>query len=518
LYPVRIAGRLGFMNDTGSEMKRTIWFIILATIRIGLPGLAQDQQEVDYFVVMLEGKKVGHAIQTRSVADGRVTTTERVHVSINRVGVPVSMEMTEIAIETTDGKPIGFESIQQLSAMKITVKGKIRPDGKLDVTTESMGARQNTQTDWPAGALMAEGLRLLGIRQGLEPGTTYKTSIFVPSLLQAVAAEVAVGPRKKVELFGQTVELTEVKTTLEVAGTGQMTTTSYVDKDYRSHKTVMPMAGMLFEMLRCSEEVATSPLDPVELLGRMFIPSPVQIDNAAKAGPIVYTLRPVQQGAALPIPVTDTQTVRRLEDGAIELTVRPIRPAGGSLPYDGNDPTLLAALRPNTFLQSKDGLIIDLARKAIADANDAATALMRIEEFVGNYIQDKALSIGYASAAEVAQTRQGDCTEHAVLAAAMCRAVGIPARVVTGIAYVDQFSGQTNVFGGHAWVSAYVGGKWVCIDPAFKGTGRGGYDAGHIALAVGDGQPADFFNLAVLLGQFTIQKIQLPQTVTSDRP
>ena len=41
-----------------------------------------------------------------------------------------------------------------------------------------------------------------------------------------------------------------------------------------------------------------------------------------------------------------------------------------------------------------------------------------------------------ATAAEVARSREGDCTEHAVLLAALARARGIPARVAMGLVYV----------------------------------------------------------------------------------
>jgi transglutaminase-like putative cysteine protease len=200
--------------------------------------------------------------------------------------------------------------------------------------------------------------------------------------------------------------------------------------------------------------------------------------------------------------------VRQLEDRTLEVTVKPIRPIqGGTFPYKGNDPQVLAALKPNAFLQSEDKTIVQLARQAIGDANDAAEAVRRIEAFVAGHVRNKDLSVGYASAAEVASTRQGDCTEHALLAAALCRAVGIPAKVVTGLAYVQEFGGVKNCFGGHAWTAAYVGGQWIGLDAAFKGTGRGGYDAGHIALAVGDGEPGDFFGLATTLGRFTIEKV-----------
>jgi transglutaminase-like putative cysteine protease len=107
------------------------------------------------------------------------------------------------------------------------------------------------------------------------------------------------------------------------------------------------------------------------------------------------------------------------------------------------------------------------------------------------------------------ESRQGDCTEHAVLTAALCRAVGIPAEVVSGVAYVEQFMGTTQSFGGHAWARAWVSGQWIGLDAAFAGTGRGGFDAGHITLATGNGESTDFFSLLGSVGKFDITEAKV---------
>jgi len=487
---------------------RTINKWLIAWIWAGsFACLAAEPDQVDYFAVFLDGKKVGHAIQNRIVADGKVTSTEQVRLSINRVGVPVTLDMTETAIETADGKPLGFESIQSFSMMTVVVKGQVRPDGTMEVITQSMGAEQKTEPNWPAGAVMAEGLRLLSIQKGLTEGTQYQVRIFSAAMMSALDAHIVVGPHRDIDLLGITVPLAEVKTTLSVPGAGQMVTISYVDDRQRARKTIMPLAGMQFELIHCTQAFALSSIDPVEFVSKMLLQSPVALKDLAKVGSITYLLRPKGTVTSLAIPQADTQAVRKLEDGTIEVTVRPIKPsAGTTFPYKGNDPDVLAAVRPTARLQSEDKTIVQLARQAVGDANDAAEAVRRIEAFVAGYVLYKDLSVGYASASEVAQSKQGDCTEHAVLAAALCRAVGIPAKVVTGLAYVQEFAGVKNCFGGHAWTEAYVGGQWIGLDAAFKGTGRGGYDAGHIALAIGDGEPGDFFGLATTLGQFTIEK------------
>jgi transglutaminase-like putative cysteine protease len=182
-------------------------------------------------------------------------------------------------------------------------------------------------------------------------------------------------------------------------------------------------------------------------------------------------------------------------------------PKGGKFPYKGNDKQLNEATKPSRYLQSDDPKIKELARQAIGDIKDADEAAKRIERFVADYITDASLSIGYASAAEVAQSRKGDCSEFSVLCAALCRAAGIPARITVGVAYTDNFMGRSG-FGGHAWVEVNIDGKWVGLDPTFTKGGKS-FDAGHITLASGDGEPAAFFNIATAMGRFKIEKVMV---------
>jgi len=467
--------------------------------------------ETEYFAVFMEGKKVGYAIQSRRQSDGKVTTTEEVSITMNRAGVPITINTAETSIETAEGKPLGFEATQKLGAMEMKVVGTVDEDGMVKITTSSMGGEASDALVWPQGAMMAEGLRLLAEEKGLKAGVEYDAKIFSAAMMQAVDAHIRVGGKEEVDLLGRVVPLTEVVTTMNMPGAGEITSTSYVDDQLRVQKNLVPIAGMQIEMVACAKEFALGKNDVFEVINKLFLASPVPLDNPDGAAAITYTLSPLE-GAELNIPSTDNQQVHTGPDGKVTVTVRPVAASSGQqFPYAGNDEAVAAATKPNRFLQSEDEQIVRLARKAIGGTKDAAEAVKRIEQFVAEYIDNKDLSIGYASAAEVAASRQGDCSEHAVLTAAMCRAVGIPARVVTGVAYVDDWSGLQG-FGGHAWVEAYVGrrtGRWVGLDATFKGTGRGGYGPGHIALAIGDGEPADFFNLAATLGKFKIDKVEV---------
>jgi hypothetical protein len=387
------------------------------------------------------------------------------------------------------------------------MKGQVDKQGKITLTTSSMGAEQKRTLQWPQGAVMAEGLRLLTLKKGLKEGTKYSVKIFSPGIMQAVDTEMTIGPEQNVDLLGRVVTLREVVTTLNMPGAGEIVSTGYVDPDLKMQKSIMPIAGMQVEMVACAREFALGQNDVLELIDRMFLASPEPLKNLSSAKSITYHLSPVKEGSNFTIPSNDNQKAQRLDNGKTILKIEPLAsPEGVKFPYKGSDAAILEAMESTRYLQSDNEQVIDLARRAVGRTKDAAEAARKIEAFVSQHIENRSLSVGYASAAEVAASRQGDCSEFAVLTAAMCRAVGIPAQVVAGVAYVDDFLGNRG-FGGHAWTQVYIGGKWIGLDASFRGAGRGGYDAGHIALAAGNGEPGDLFNLAPTLGQFKIDKV-----------
>jgi len=336
--------------------------------------------------------------------------------------------------------------------------------------------------------------------------------VFNAGVSQALDVKVRIGGKQEVDLLGRIVNLTETTTTMTIPMAGEIVSTSFVDEDLCVQKTLMPIAGMQIEMIACAREFALGKNDVFEVINKMFLASPGSLGQADKASSITYTLSPIGNGG-FNIPATDSQQVDVAGDGKVTVTVNSASmPAGGVFPYAGDEKGVIEATKSNRFLQSDDERVVALARKAVGGTKDAGEAARRIEAFVAEYIENKDLSVGYASALEVIASKQGDCSEHAVLAAALCRAVGIPAQIITGVAYVDDWRGLQG-FGGHAWVQVYIWrkttGKWVGLDPAFKGTGRGGFGPGHITLAVGNGEPADFFNLATTLGKFKIEKAEL---------
>jgi transglutaminase-like putative cysteine protease len=124
----------------------------------------------------------------------------------------------------------------------------------------------------------------------------------------------------------------------------------------------------------------------------------------------------------------------------------------------------------------------------------------RLRLAVRSHITTKDLSKGDGSALETFRSHTGDCTEHATLLCAALRIARIPARIVVGLVYVPEYGGWV----GHAWNSAYVGGRWVHLDSAYPGIPRSCY----LALGHGD-NGATGAQLLVQLNRVLGQRIEV---------
>lgn len=123
--------------------------------------------------------------------------------------------------------------------------------------------------------------------------------------------------------------------------------------------------------------------------------------------------------------------------------------------------------------ESADARFLNINSKEISSAAEkfrgSRDPAGEIENFVFIHIKDKRYGIPLIPADAVFRARAGDCTEHAVLAAAILRSLKIPARAVVGMIFERDFLGRKNVFVFHMWVEAYFNGRWILIDATRPG-------------------------------------------------
>ena len=122
---------------------------------------------------------------------------------------------------------------------------------------------------------------------------------------------------------------------------------------------------------------------------------------------------------------------------------------------------LPAHLEPS-FVIDYDEPVFETSLQELAQSHGGEPTTDQLIEFVHDFISDKNYSRGFDLASRVASSREGDCTEHAVMLTALSRAIGRPARVVAGVLLV---SGQDRQLGfGHAWTEIYDDGRWQIAD------------------------------------------------------
>lgn len=124
---------------------------------------------------------------------------------------------------------------------------------------------------------------------------------------------------------------------------------------------------------------------------------------------------------------------------------------------------VLPYLYPSRYCQSDR--LHRLAVKEFGQLQQGYSRVQAIRDWVLNRVTFLSnSSTGNTSAVDTLVEEVGVCRDFAHLMIALCRAVNIPARFVTGIDYgADPALGPTDF---HAYVEAYVGERWYIFDPS----------------------------------------------------
>jgi hypothetical protein len=457
-----------------------------------------------WMTVLLGGRKIGHLEIEHLRSGDVVTTTQNLVIELNRNGSGVPLGVMTRSIESTSGEPLGFYARSTLSNTDSIVEGQRQPDGNFAVTTTVGGDTRQTSLSWPPQAVLSEGQRLALLKAAGQPGLKYTMSMFDPASQAVAHVDMEVIGDERVELPDGAMLLNHQREVLQTPR-GVQTMDLWLDTQGIAHKGTLSMLGRELEMLSCSRRCAMAPTQNVDMFRVSMVDSPRELRPFLRDTLLRYRIH-VPEGDPQPVISTDEQHVTPLGGGDWLVDVG-LAQAGGEAPPDAAD-TL-----PNDWVQSDAPAIQSLAAGAVGNARTDLDRMRRLRSFVSGYITQHGLDVGYASALEVVRDRQGDCTEFAVLLAALARAQHIPARVVTGMVYADRFGGASRVFVPHAWVQAWVDGRWQSYDAAL-----GRFDSTHIALDMGDGDPWHFFNAANLFGQIHIEAITATAELAGTMP
>ena len=130
-------------------------------------------------------------------------------------------------------------------------------------------------------------------------------------------------------------------------------------------------------------------------------------------------------------------------------------------------------------------LLMEMAQRSFGWMEQGYMRVQAIEQWIFNNIFYVSGSTNHlTTATDVLIHRAGVCRDFAHLGIALCRALGIPARIVVGYVHIDDFIPDF-----HAVFEAYLEGGWVLFDatrlaPVDRLVRIGtGIDAGDVAFA-----------------------------------
>jgi hypothetical protein len=371
----------------------------------------------------------------------------------------------------------------------LVIRGEVQ-NGKLKITVQ--GPAENTkEIAWPDGVIGLSREATILKEKKLRTGESIGYSLFESQLTTIVRYTATAGKIEEIKLAAgeKPRRMMPVKVEMEAIenfklppGIVWVDPTTYeqlrLDQD-------MPQFGGMMTILRSTQEVALRPA------GRLLDLAEVQSILLEREVPNWDTAQSMtfrfQLGGDLPLNsafVSDSrQTVKIVDEKEriLELTItaeRKPKPAVAPGERPGKE-----YLDPNYFIDWDQDLVKKHARSAIEQLPAGATDWQKaqaIEKWVRNNMRAVEFSQAMASCSNVAKNLTGDCTEFSMLAAGMCRSLGIPARTAVGLVYAAP--SQTNpkpMLAWHMWYEVWIEGQWLALDGTL---GQGSVGAAHLKV------------------------------------
>ena len=413
-----------------------------------------------------------------------IRTTKELRFTINRGDTPAELKADVSADESADGTVaavrakiwLGKDRVQTITATVIEgTKVRVSADGEL---------KSEREFRWdPKCVGLAREQTLLRDKQA-KPGDEFTYRYFEPQVTNFVTVRVVIGNAENVVLPGglkrKLVKAVATPNPLKLGNGGllQLPAAShwFDAKSYEIVKTQSAIEELgVVTLLRTSKVAALAPNGKVpDLMKRQSIYLSAAVPDIHERDDAVYRI--TFKGDAKPkelVSTDDRQKIESAEGNTFTLRVtarhRPIK-------IDQEEKVGDEFLKSNYFITSADKLVQELAERAAGKTRDPWEKAKKIEDFVLHFMKAVDYSEALAPADHVARTAAGDCTEYAMLTAAMCRAQGIPSRTAIGLVYVNNLLGRPGL-GFHMWTEVFVKGQWLGLDAT-----RGFVGPGHIKI------------------------------------
>lgn len=478
-----------------------------------------------WYILLLQDQRAGYMHSTTQTGAEEIRTRTVMQLDIRREAARIRVGIDSEWVETPQGRPVSVRSQTRLGNVPITRAARFVDDG-IELTVEQ-GGQTLTQKlppiegEWlpPAAAQRAVDRALA---QGDKTITIATVEDDLTTGLVKMTATRTIVEQTQIEAFGKVVPA--IKWTSTIDRFPGVEATEFVDLEGVPIRLELDFGGIKMVQIAADRELALAKVDAPELLLNTLVKPDRAITRPRQTTRGVFELR-VREGAMPALPTTPAQRAQPAQPPDAARAIVTVHRSPEAAPETLGAADRARHLGSGAMLNLDDPVLDDLLAQALPggvkpdrDAAALSADAESLRRFVFRFISKKDLGVGFASAGETARTRAGDCTEHAVLLAALLRKAGIPSRVVSGLIYADSFAGRETIFGYHLWTQAFLPaaapdgpGLWTDLDATLPDTTP--FDATHIALGVSALAPDDTTNFLVtmgpLLGRLEIRVLEI---------
>ncbi len=422
------------------------------------------------------------------------------HLAISRFGQQTEHDARIRTLETPAGQVVEFRTEIAFGPSPVIVTGHV--DGpEMVIETQTKGRRDVTRIAWSSEIRGFHAVEQSLEQEPLRPAQQRTFKMLMPLINQIAEVELSARDYEMTSVLGIQTKLLKIESIAHLPDDQTIESTLWTDGEGRTIKT--RVAALEQESYRTSRELALAAGTTgatIDLGSDLTVKLDRPFPQARQSRLARYRVELASGDPAKIFASGVTQSVRSLDAHTAEVTVRSLRPGDAAAAPS----SVLVAHEytvANSVLQIDDPRVRAMAREAQGNAMNPRQSAIALERYVHQAMTKKNFSQAFATAAEVAESREGDCTEHAVLLAALARACGIPSRVAIGLVYLESLDG----FGYHMWTEMYLDGQWCPLDAIM---GQGGIGAGYLKLTDSslDGASAysSFLPVAQVVGQLKI--------------
>jgi len=472
-----------------------VWVVLIGVLLADryLPGGSTDIAEGlriapaetdDWFLIRIGGAYSGYGRSRQFRRDDQWILRDDLSISLNLQG-----QIKPIRIFTESNVDENFRLISfrlKVSSGIISFEQKGRMEGR-DLLLE-MPASQGGGTKRLKLYESPRISRSLGLPvplTGLKVGEEIRLPIFDPMDGNKWDAVIKVLEKADLELGGQKVEAWRVRASFRT-----LDLTMWIDDEGRLLKGRMPLG---ITVTRSDKAEIMREMHATRDLPDMISLTAVPLEGSIPERDDLKLVRlEIQGGKDWSIPSDDFR--QKWANSEIVITKEALPESTYTLPC--KDSKMEEYLIATRFIRSDSDAIINKAKEIVGDEKDPVKAAVLINQWVFNYLK-KVPTPSVPDAYTILQTKQGDCNEHAVLAVALARSVGLPAQIAVGLIHAD------DGFYYHAWAVYWAGKKWFTGDPLMNRLPVG---PSYVTLLYGDVDK--HVNVVSFLGQVKLKVLE----------